>query len=139
MSERPNPGCSGTITSYFSASDLKNGSQIPAPRPPCRKRIGAPLPPRMTCTLQPATVSWASFGSLIANIPTYRASLRYLLVKYHMHITSSNTADCQAPERIRRLDALPGFWRMPTDTTVVGALEGWPPRSGRHVGTSESS
>ena len=33
-----------------------NGSQTPAPPAPCRNSSGAPLPPRITLTEQPATV-----------------------------------------------------------------------------------
>src|SRR6478672_5110994 len=65
VSERPNPGCSGTITSKCSDSVLKKGSQTPAPRPPCRNKSGLPRPPRSRWTLHPATVSKLAIGSLI--------------------------------------------------------------------------
>ncbi len=55
VSESLKPGCCGTITSNFAASDCMNGSQAPAPLAPCRNSSGGPEPPRISLMLQPRT------------------------------------------------------------------------------------
>ena len=47
VSEAPNPGCSGASTSNRLANSAMQGSQMPAPPPPCSMSIGLPAPPRI--------------------------------------------------------------------------------------------
>jgi hypothetical protein len=78
VSEPPKPGCSGTISSKVSASLSMNGSQADAPRAPCRKIIGAPLPPRIRRVLHLLTVSKDSCPAIVRFLPSSTDSFRRL-------------------------------------------------------------
>src|SRR4029453_151494 len=82
VSDAPNPGCSGTITSNLSASDRMNGSQAPAPLAPCRIMSGGPAPPPLCLMLQPlpaiVDVVWPAILPHLLAEPAFQRPASYI-------------------------------------------------------------
>src|SRR5271154_6069390 len=110
VSDSPKPGCSGAMTSNFSASCCMTGRTV-APDAPCKTTSGMPAPPRISRLRQPRTASTDVEKS------TMGQAWRFAAMASRRSVSSSAKADYPAfagfnVVRRRRVYWMPAFAGM---------------------------